>query len=92
MAAAAQTHPVSPSGPAQWTFYIGGYLSAAFIEFKAILDLEYILHVGSQALELFKLLQLGQIEKGYLLHDAKYKSLSGHWFGCSRILQKGREI
>jgi hypothetical protein len=32
-----------------------------------------------------KLLQLGQIEKGSLLPDARYKSLSGRWFDCKKM-------
>ncbi len=39
--------------------YDGGDLSATFLEFKAMLDLEDILHMWSQTLKLMVILQFG---------------------------------
>jgi hypothetical protein len=56
--------------------------SGFFLEFKAMLQCEKIDNIGSHALKIMELLQLGKIEKGAMSMEGKYKSLNARWFGC----------
>jgi hypothetical protein len=47
-----------------------------------MLQCEKIADIGSHALKIMELLQLGKIEKGAMSMEGKYKSLNARWFGC----------
>ena len=59
-----------------------GNSSKGMLELKAMLRTTNIALIGSYALKIMELLQLGKIERGSVLPDGKYNSLNGRWFGC----------
>ena len=61
-----------------------GKASAALLELKALLGSQHIPSIGTRVLKIMELLQLGKIEQGSLLPDAKYTSLNARWFGSKK--------
>ena len=53
-----------------------------------MLGLRCIENIGSAAVKIIELLQLGKIEQGSLTNDSKYKSLQGRWFGEKKNFPK----
>lgn len=47
--------------------------------------------IGMGELKILNLMQLGNFKKSSLSRDAKFKSLSARWFGCSRV-KTGKDI